>query len=190
MSRSLQLSLATALLVGSASVAVGQTATLAVNTPRPSDVRGTVEREAPPCCLSRLTAEEAAMITADIERARTFTLEGRMSEARRLLRDVVEKQERADAYPGAPLRMLANVEFGLNRPIVAAGILMRLADVAAEAGDPATELEALLDAGVLYGQAGRVANARELRPRVRALLNSPAIPEARRQAVAARVTPE
>lgn len=190
MSRSLQLSLATALLVGSASVALGQVTVVAEGTPRGTIDRGTVERTVTPCCLSRLTAEEAAMITADIERARTFAVEGRMSEARRLLRDVIDRQERADAYAGASLRMLANAEYGLNRPIVAAGILMRLADEAAAAGDPATELEALLDAGVLYAQAGRVAAAKELRPRVRTLLNSPAIPEARRQAIAARISPE
>lgn len=186
MSRSRSLLLTAALLAGSASVALGQVTQVAANTPRANVGLGAVEKSVAPCCLSRLTAEEAARITADIEQASAFAVAGRMTEARRLLRDVVETQERADAYPGVALRMLANVEYGLNRPIVAAGLLVRLADVAEQAGDPATEFEALLDASVLYQEAGRIGMVRELRPRVRNLMNSPAIPEARRQAVANR----
>lgn len=190
MSRSRSLLLTAALLAGSASVAFGQATQVAAHTPRATTALGAVEKPVALCCLSRLTAEEAARITADIEQASAFATAGRMTEARRLLRDVVETQERADAYPGVALRMLANVEYGLNRPVVAAVTLVRLADVAAQAGDPATEFEALLDAAVLYQQAGRIAMVRELRPRVRSLANSPAIPEARRQALGNRLPPE
>lgn len=179
---------ATLLTVG-ASAGSAQPTQVAANIPRSG--LGTVRSEpVSVCCLSKLTPEEAARIARDIEDAGALTLQGRMTEARRILREVIERQERADAYPAVALQMLANVEFSLDRPIVAAGTLVRLADAAATAGDPATELHALLDAAVLYEQSGRSALARSLRPRVRRLLNSPAIPQATREEVARRFVPE
>lgn len=55
--------------------------------------------------------------------------------------------------------------------------------------DPKTELQALVDASVLYLQEGQRAKARELRPRVTRLLESPAIPEAERRNIARALMP-
>lgn len=191
MRRSISLSIATLALVIASSAALAQSGQVAAGAIRREPVVGTVKSEpATLCCLSKLTPEEAARLDRRIEEASALTFDGRMIEARRILRSVVSEQERADAYPAVALRLLANVEFSLDRPIAAADILVRLADAAATAGDPNTELQALVDATVLYDQSGRRSVVRSLRPRIRGLLNSPAIPEATRQQLARRLAPE
>lgn len=148
-----------------------------------------VVEKAPTCCNSKLTAAEEGMLARRIEEADAFVTQGRMTEARSILRGVIEDQERGDAYPAKAMRRLANVEFALDRPIVAAGVLVELANVAAEVADPQTELQALVDAMILYGQNGRKAQVRELRPRIRRLLDSPAISEETRRGLARTLDP-
>jgi tetratricopeptide (TPR) repeat protein len=125
----------------------------------------------------RLTGEEAALVAARTAQADEWTTVGRYRDARRALREILELQERGGVYTAPTLRRLANVEFSLERPLAAASILERAADAASAAGDPITEIQALVDAMIVYGQEGRRNRARELRPRIEALLNSPAIPE-------------
>jgi len=148
-----------------------------------------VVEKAPSCCNSKLTAAEEGMLARRIEEADAFITQGRMTEARSILRGVIEDQGRGDAYPAKAMRRLANVEFALDRPVVAASVLVDLADIAAEVADPQTELQALVDAMVLYDQNGRRAQVRELRPRVRRLLDSPAISEETRRSLARTLDP-
>lgn len=152
--------------------------------------RGAVKVEkVPTCCNSRLTVEEEAMLAARIERADAFITQGRLTEARSILRIVIEDQERGAAYPAKALRRLANVEFALDRPVVAAGVLVDLANAAAAVADPQTELQALVDAMIVFDQNGRRSQVRELRPRIRRLLDSPAISEETRRGLARTLNP-
>lgn len=188
---SIRFSIGTLVLAVSSSAILAQSGQVA-SSPKPADpVLGAV-KSAPvtTCCLPKLAPEAAARIARRIDEASGLTLQGQMSEARRILREVITEQEQADAYPAVALRMLANVEFGLDRPIVAARILIDLADAAAEAGDPPTELQALVDASILFGQSGQTSMRRSLRPRISKLLNSPAIPEATRLELARHFAPE
>lgn len=132
----------------------------------------------------RLTAEEIAMIQTRIGTADAKVVAGDFRGARRILRDVVALQERGGGYSAPTLRRLANIEFSLNHPLAAAAILERAADVASAAGDPQFEVQALVDAMVVYGQEGRRNTARDLRPRIQRLLISPAISEEIRQKLA------
>jgi len=139
---------------------------------------------------SRLSMAEEAKLTRRVEQADLLTIEGRFAEARTILRAVADEQKAGDSYPAAALRRLANVEFGLGRPMVAAKVLEELAKAASEVGDPTVELQALVDASILYGQEGRTGKQRELRPRLVRLLDSPAIPEETRRSLAAHLDPK
>jgi hypothetical protein len=138
----------------------------------------------------RLTAEEIAMIEQRIIVADAKVVAGDFRGARTILRDVAEMQARGGGYPAATLRRLANVEFSLNHPLAAAAILERAADAARAVGDPQFEVQALVDAMVVYGQEGRRNKARDLRPRIEGLLNSPAISEELRQKLARHLITE
>ena len=130
-----------------------------------------------------LTADEARTIARWLDESDAMVVVGRYADARRLLRTTRDLQVRAGANPTVTLRRLANVEFGLGNEVAAAGVLEELADAACEAHDPVTELQALLDATVLYGQEGKRTKVRDLQPRIRKMLASPAIPDAMRQSV-------
>lgn len=191
MTRFITCSVAALVLAASSSVLVAQSGQVASSGRRPSAGLGAgIPGTATTCCLSKLTPEVEMRIAGRIDEAWGLTLQGRMTDARRILRDVVTEQERAGAYPAIALRTLANVEYGLGRPVIAAGILVQLADAAVTASDPATELQALVDALILFGQEGRTASARALRPRIKKLLNSPAIPEATRRELAVHFAPQ
>ena len=191
MTRLITCSVAALVLAASSSVLVAQSGQVASSERRTSRGLGAgTLGSATTCCLSKLTPEAELRIAGRIDEAWGLTLQGRMTDARRILRDVVTEQERAGAYPAIALRTLANVEYGLGRPVIAAGILVELADAAVTASDPATELQALVDATILFGQEGRTAPARALRPRIKKLLNSPAIPEATRRELAVHFAPQ
>lgn len=188
MTRFVRFLVPTLFLSASATLVLAQSSRIASNARRADAVNGT--GSVVPCCLSKLSAEDEERIAQRIVEASGFTLQGRMADARRILREVITEQERAGAYPATALRNLANVEFVLDRPVIAAGILVRLADAAVAASDPVTELQALVDATILFAQEGRTSSARALRPRIKTLLNSPAIPEATRREVAVHFTPQ
>lgn len=165
--------------------------TLAViSSVTPAIVRGqSLRRQRPPasdgatiCCLSKLSAAEEARIAERIELARVLATVGSLAESRTILHDVIADEKRGEMYAGVALRMLANVEFSLDRPTEAAEVLIDLADEAARVSDPNTEIQALVDAIIVFSQEGRRSQARALVPRVRRLLDSPAIPaETRRE---------
>lgn len=136
------------------------------------------------CCNSTLTEAEAARVAARVAAADALSLEGRLAEAKRLLQLALIEQKRGGAYPAVTLRMLANVEFALDRPVAAAAVLRQLAFEAARVADPETELRALVDALVIYGQVGRRASQRELIGRIQFLLASPGISDSTRKAYA------
>lgn len=164
----------------------------AVTTVAAQDPRALQTFSAPPrtdvtersCCRSTLTLEEEAALAARIAEADRAIVEGRFAEARVTLRAVIDAQVRGDAYPAPALRRLANVEFALDRPAMAAAVLEELATAANRVGDPQTELTALVDAMIIHAQEGRKQRALALRPRALQLLDSPAIPVDARRSLA------
>lgn len=133
------------------------------------------------CCNSTLTESEVARIAARVAAADAMMLEGRLAEAKRALQSALDEQRRGGAYTAGTLRMLANVEFALERPVAAAAVLRQLAVEAARFADPETELSALVDAAVLYGQIGRRPQ-REHLERIQFLLTSPGISDSTKKA--------
>lgn len=137
-----------------------------------------------PCCNSTLTDAEAARIASRVAAADAMMLEGRLAEAKRAYQVAIDEQRRGGVYTAVTLRKLANVEYALDRPVAAAATLRQLAVEASRVADPETELRALVDAAVLYGQIGIRTPQRELLERIRFLLTSPGISDSTRQAYA------
>lgn len=138
----------------------------------------------------RLNVEEIRIVATWVDDADRYAVAGRLQDARRLLREVLVIQRRGGAYTASTLRRLANVEFALDRPLVAARVLEEAAFAANAVSDPQTELEALVDAMLVYSQEGLPEKASGLRPRVRRLLESPAISEELRQKLARHLITE
>lgn len=164
--------------------AVILTAALAPLTAQSPNVFGAGVGTRPAAAMGRLSIDEVVIVTAWTEDADRYTVDGRLHDARRLLREVIAIERRGGAYTAPALRRLANVEFALNRPLVAASVLEEVAFAANAAGDPQTEIEALVDAMVLYAQEGHRSRAARLRPRAEQLLQSPVIPSELRERLA------
>lgn len=141
------------------------------------------------CCLSKLSAAEEALIAQRLEEAGSLLAEGRWTEARTILRNVIGEQRRGDANTGVALRRLAIVEFSLDRPLVAAGVLVELADEARRVGDPITEMQALLDADAVYRQEGETERASVLYSRARRLPDSRTLSDDTRSVLAGMLKP-
>ena len=69
----------------------------------------------------------------------------------------------------------------------AANVLSELAESATEFGDPATRLQSLFDAALLYREAARTDRVLECVRQIRPLLKSVAIPEATRAEISSRI---
>ena len=139
------------------------------------------------CCVSSATPATAARLDAGSAQADSLFADGRLRAARAVLAQIVREQS-ASAVSAVPrLRQLANVEFALGHPLAAARALERVADGAERVGDLAGRLEALVDASMLYVEAGRPRQARALVSAAQLLLRSPAIPDAARLSAARRI---
>lgn len=139
---------------------------------------------ADPCCRMKVTAAEAEALASRLREAVTLAESGRLADAQRLLKRVVREQKAVGIYPADALRRLANVEYALDRPMAAAQRLEELAWLASNVGDPQTELDALVDASILYSQHGLRERQRALAPSIQRLLESPMIPIEKRREIA------
>lgn len=136
------------------------------------------------CCGTRITAAETEVLAGRLREGVSLAEAGRLADARRLLKRVVRQQKAAGLYPADALRRLANVEYALDRPMAAAQRLEELAWIANNVGDPQTELDALVDASILYAQHGLRERQRALVPSIQRLLESPMIPVEKRREIA------
>jgi hypothetical protein len=183
MRRSIRSTLVALLIVPAVSTAGAQALTTVSSAPRANVTELS-------CCRSSLTVEEEKRLVARISEADRAMVEGRFIEARATLRQVIDAQVGGGVYPAPALRRLANVEFALDRPSVAASVLEELAAAANQVGDPQTELDALVDAMIIHAQDGRKSKALALRPRALQLLDSPAIPVDTRRSLARHLNHE
>lgn len=134
-----------------------------------------------------LTAVDRKRLSATILRADTLVLESKLLEASRLYWSVVSEQHAAEDYPITALHRLAFLYFRADDAYAAANVLSELAESATEFGDPATRLQSLFDAALLYREAARTDRVLDCVRQIRPLLNSAAIPEAARAEIASRI---
>jgi hypothetical protein len=115
---------------------------------------------------------DSARVAESMRRASAFAAAGRLGEARREYRSLINS-ERADGnYPAQALWMLANAYFAADNLGETARTLDQLAFAAQEVP---TELKARLEATVIWARLHEVTRAKAGLDRVRVLLRSPAI---------------
>ena len=136
------------------------------------------------CCGSTLTKEQEARLTSMLEFAEMMFKSGQPVTARQYLREVVQRQKDGNAYPGAALRRLANVEYALGNQLAAVNALEELMASAARYGDVDARVGALVDATLLYDELGRSDRHAELVRQLQPLLSSPEVPVATNRQVA------
>lgn len=137
--------------------------------------------------LSPRPTPDSARIHTVLSRADDATAAGRMSEARRMYKGLIDEQRDANQYAGTALWKLAS-NLVYDGDIKGAAQLFD--DLAAEAsryGDPAMELKATLEGAILWQKAKRHDLAMTHLERVRCLLQSPAIAEDVKDAIERRI---
>lgn len=120
-------------------------------------------------------APDSVRIEAVLTKADNHTAAGRMGEARRLYRGLIEEQRESRQYAGAALWRLATNLVYDGDVQGGATMLDELAGEAARYGDPTMELRATFEAAVLWQKARRQDLVRKNLDRVQCLLQSPAI---------------
>jgi len=132
-------------------------------------------------------APDSAHIAAALAAANEQLVHGRVREAMRAFHSVAAEQRAAGDYPLEALRRLASLQFGVEKELDAAHTLDELASAAQEFGDPATRLQALFDAAIIY-QKLRVNDRMPERVRqISQLLKSPAIDAQLRAEISSRL---
>jgi hypothetical protein len=134
-----------------------------------------------------LTAADRERLDATIRRADTLVLDHKLLDASRLYWSVVSQQHAAEDYPVTALRRLAVMYVSAGDDNAAANVLMELAASATEFGDPATRLQSLFEAALLYREAARADRVLDCVRQIRPLLKSAAIPEAARAEISSRI---
>ncbi len=140
--------------------------------------------------IPTLTAADRERLSATIRRADTLVVESKLveasklEEASRLYWSVVSEQHAVQDYPVTALRRLAVMYFNVGDNYAAASVLTELAESASEFGDPATRLQSLYEAALMYRDAARSDRVLECVRQIRPLLKSVAIPEAARAEIA------
>lgn len=124
----------------------------------------------------RIAATDSTRIRALMMQADASMEAGRISEARRLYRTLINEQQAADQYPGAALWRLAEAFFYSDDVRGAARALDDAAEAAARFGDPAMELRATFESALLYQRMKNSPAVAQRTPRIKALLQSPAVP--------------
>lgn len=132
-------------------------------------------------------APDSTRIHAVLSRADEATSSGRMGEARRLYRGLIQEQRDASQYAGTTIWKLAS-NLVYDGDVKGAALL--LDDLAAEAsrfGDPAMELRATFESAILWQKVKRNDLAMAHLDRVRCLLQSPAIAAEVKQSIERRI---
>lgn len=112
---------------------------------------------------------------------------GRIKDARNLYRTLIEEQRASEQYAGGALWRLAETYFAADDARGAARVLDEVADAAARFGDPAMELRATFESALLY-QRLRSPTAVAFRlPRIKALLQSPAVSQEQKEEIKRRM---
>ncbi|MEP7381280.1 MAG: hypothetical protein ABI910_06305 [Gemmatimonadota bacterium] len=120
-------------------------------------------------------APDSARIEAVLSKADNATAAGRMAEARRLYRTLIDEQHESRQYAGKAIWRLASNHIYDGDARGGALLLDDLAVEAARFGDPTMELNATFEAAILWQKVKRNDLAMRNLERVQYLLQSPAI---------------
>lgn len=132
-------------------------------------------------------AIDPALVAAQLALGDEATQAGRVADARRIYRNLIEDQREAGEFAGVAMWRLALNYLYDEDPWRAAITLDELATASNRYGDPATELRATFEAAVLWQQLKRPELVRERYERTMALLQSPVIPETQKADVRKRM---
>jgi hypothetical protein len=130
---------------------------------------------------------DTARVAALMERADEASFSGRVGEARRLYREIIDAHREANQSAGIVLWRMATTNLYANDTRGAASALDEMAEMSARYGDPVNELRATFEAAVLYAQLKRGDLVATRMERVDALLQSPVIPESEKEQVRSRI---
>jgi hypothetical protein len=130
---------------------------------------------------------DPAKVDSALARADLATFSGKTLEARRIYRQIISQQERADQFAGAAMWRLALNYLYADEPRRAAEMLDDLAEAARRYGDPTVQLRATFEAAVLWNALKRPELVPERLDRARALLQSPVIPESEKILIKSRM---
>lgn len=134
-----------------------------------------------------ITTVDPARIAAALARADSASQAGRNREARRIYQDLIQEQVAADQYAGEAMWRLALNYLYSDDARRAAEQLDVTAAAAARYGDPALQLRATFEAAALWQKLRRPDLVAERIDRTRALLQSPLVPDADKDAVRQRM---
>lgn len=130
---------------------------------------------------------DPARVADALARADVAWQEGRGMDARRIYQGLIAEQQEAREFAGTAMWRLALNYLYADEKTKAAIQLDQLAEDAATFGDPALQLRANFEAAVLWQQLKRPELVAARIERTQALLQSPAIPEADKEFVRARL---
>ena len=127
------------------------------------------------------TAPDSARVHRLMTQADEALGAGRLKEARKFYRTLIDEQRAGDQYAGEALWRLASSHFFADDLRSAADVLDELAAAASRFGDPAMELRATFESAVLRQRLRQSSAASAKLPRIKELLQSPAISEAQKK---------
>jgi hypothetical protein len=133
------------------------------------------------------TGPDAARVQAVLAEADALEGAGRVGEARKKYRALIDEQRQSDQYPSLALWRLANSYFYHDDEARTAQVLDELAESAAHFGDPTMELRASFEAAVIYQHAKASDKVAAKLSRVQALLKSPAIADETKKEIQGRL---
>jgi hypothetical protein len=130
---------------------------------------------------------DAARIRALLDKADESLVAGRLGDAKKAYRNVIEEQRAAGLYAGEALWHLASAYFFSDDNAGAVETLDELAVEAARFGDPSMELRATFESAVINQNMRRPSSVAAKLARVKALLQSPAISDTQKAEVTERI---
>lgn len=120
-------------------------------------------------------ALDSSVVAATLNKADVATASGRMAEARRIYRQLIDDQRESRQYAGKTLWRLATNHIYDGDARSGAALLDDLAVEASRFGDPTMELNATFEAAIIWQKLKRNDLAMRNLERVQLLLQSPAI---------------
>lgn len=133
------------------------------------------------------TGPDSAKVESLLARADEATFAGRRMEARRIYKDLISEQKKADQFAGTAMWRLALNYLYADEPRRAAEMLDELANAANRYGDPTLQLRATFESAILWRALKRNDLVLERVDRAKALLQSPAIPQSEKIQIKARM---
>jgi len=130
---------------------------------------------------------DSAVVAAELARADEATANGRVSDARRIYKRLIAELKDSDQIASTPMWRLALSYLYEGDYWNAALKLDELASASNTYGDPTMELRATFESGLMWQQLKRYENVNSRVARVKALLQSPVIPEAEKESVRRRI---